>query len=103
MCRELYEEVGVKISKHCYFVAKTKYWNCYEFPKNFKYMAKYKGQMQQWFLIRFIGDNSDIKLNLTTPQEFHSYVWTRDVSKYISQVKQRLYYKIYDEFSRYIK
>ena len=103
MCRELYEEIGLKMSQHCYFIAKSKYWYRYEFPHNFKYMNKYKGQMQQWFLIKFIGKESDIKLNLTTPQEFHSYIWSKDFSKHISKVKYKLYNTIYNELSKYIK
>ncbi|MEL6712052.1 MAG: RNA pyrophosphohydrolase [Pseudomonadota bacterium] len=102
MCRELQEEVGIKMIQHCSFIARSRYWYTYNFPSNFKYMLKYKGQMQQWFLIRFHGNDSDINLNKNIPQEFYSYLWTSDIIGLVSKVKRSLYSSIYNEFSTYL-
>ena len=54
--RELTEETG--IYKNFKIIYKTKNWYSYDLPKNLQkklWRGKYKGQIQQWFLIDFFG------------------------------------------------
>ena len=54
--RELTEETG--IYKNFKIIHKTKNWYSYDLPKNLQkrlWRGKYKGQIQQWFLIDFFG------------------------------------------------
>ena len=58
--RELTEETG--IYKNFKIIYKTKNWYSYDLPKNLQkklWRGKYKGQIQQWFLIDFFGEDGE--------------------------------------------
>ncbi len=77
MYRELMEEVGLH-SKHVEIIARTKNWLRYDVPKNWirrDWRDKYKGQKQIWFLLRLIGEDSDVFLRNTNNPEFDAWRW----------------------------
>ncbi len=96
--RELKEEIGtdnVKVLK--------KAENCvkYDFPD---YVAqkcwngKYKGQVQKWFLLEFLGEDDEIDL-CTHEQEFTEWKWV-DKSHLLEAIvdfKRELYVKVLKE------
>ena len=64
MYRELKEEVGLS-HDHILVIEKTKGWLRYDVPKNWirnNSQQKYRGQKQVWFLLKFVGEDTDIFL-----------------------------------------
>ena len=77
MYRELMEEVGLT-PDHVEIIGQTKNWLRYDVPR--KWLRRdgynrYKGQKQIWFLLKFIGKDSDIVLNNSGKPEFDSWRW----------------------------
>ena len=79
--RETYEEVGLKRNQ-IKIIKENERRIKYDVPKNKipKYFSlknrKFRGQTQKWFLAEFIGEDSDINLNLHDQIEFTKWTWT---------------------------
>eukprot|EP00899_Mesostigma_viride_P019359 jgi/Mesvir1/27424/Mv07217-RA.1 len=74
--RELFEETGVK-PKHVEILAELPQWLSYDFPPEAKItdkMRKYKGQTQRWYLMRFLGTDSEIDIH-GHGAEFSEWKW----------------------------
>ena len=74
MKRELLEETNIKNIK---ILKELDYWLQYELPDNLLgiiWKGKYRGQKQKWFVVRFIGDDSEININ-TKNAEFIEWKW----------------------------
>ena len=74
MKRELYEETSIKEIK---VIKKLENWYEYELPNNLVgiiWKGKYRGQRQKWFLMRYLGNDSDINIKTTHP-EFLEWKW----------------------------
>tara|TARA_B100001057_G_scaffold457045_1_gene505014 strand:+ start:573 stop:1049 length:477 start_codon:yes stop_codon:yes gene_type:complete len=72
--RELYEETSIKKVELIKEIDGT---TTYELPKHLLgiiWRGKYKGQKQKWFLMRYLGNDSDINLNTSKP-EFLEWKW----------------------------
>lgn len=76
--RELWEETGVR---HARYLSETD-WMTYDFPPydgpSSHRLARYRGQRQKWFALRFEGDDSDIDPLGTRngqPPEFDQWRW----------------------------
>jgi len=76
MFRELKEEVGISKDK-VKILGKTNDWLYYDVPKNWirKDNNLYKGQKQIWFLLKFLGGESDIFLKNAIKPEFDDWSW----------------------------
>ena len=76
MFRELEEEIGLKPAQ-VEILGKTKGWLKYRLPKKFlsKNRTPFKGQKQKWFLLKFLGEDEDIKLDRFEDQEFDDWEW----------------------------
>ena len=77
MYRELGEEVGLE-KVHVALIARTKDWLRYEVPAKWLRPDRrrgYKGQKQIWFLLKFIGSDDLINLNLHDSPEFDDWKW----------------------------
>ncbi|MDA1339536.1 MAG: RNA pyrophosphohydrolase [Proteobacteria bacterium] len=77
MYRELMEEVGLS-PHHVEIIARTKEWLRYDVPKNWirrDWRDRYKGQKQIWFLLRLIGEDSNVFLKNTNKPEFDAWMW----------------------------
>ncbi|KAL4424880.1 hypothetical protein ABPG77_002103 [Micractinium sp. CCAP 211/92] len=76
--RELHEETGIT---SCRIVASIDHWLDYTFPTKVKSMQcsrsllRYRGQTQKWFLLEFLGDDSEIDLSCHGHPEFSEYTW----------------------------
>jgi len=97
--RELKEEVGIDRAE---ILAKTKDWHIYELPGQLHLQAwggRYRGQMQKWFAMRFLGSDADIRLDAHHP-EFDAWKWvTRDeLIRLIVPFKRQLYLDVLEEF-----
>ncbi len=98
--RELEEEIGTRKAE---IVAESRDWIPYDLPEDIAdkvWKGKYRGQEQKWFLLRFTGRDSDIKLD-THHQEFDRWRWVppAEVPSLIVPFKQALYARVMEEFA----
>lgn len=98
--RELLEEVGTNKVE---IIAETNEWLYYDLPPQFSnklWNGRYAGQMQKWFLMRFLGEDSDININTAHP-EFAEWSWNDVVTlpDLIVDFKKDLYTRVVKEFS----
>jgi putative (di)nucleoside polyphosphate hydrolase len=98
--RELGEEIGTTRAD---IVAESRDWIPYDLPPAIAdkvWKGKFRGQMQKWFLLRFRGRDSDIRLDTHHP-EFDRWRWVApsDVPALIVPFKQALYARVMDEFA----
>jgi putative (di)nucleoside polyphosphate hydrolase len=74
MKRELLEETSIYNIK---ILKKLDYWLEYMLPKNLIgiiWKGKYSGQKQKWFIVKFLGNDSEININTKNP-EFIEWKW----------------------------
>jgi putative (di)nucleoside polyphosphate hydrolase len=77
MYRELQEELGL-YPDDVKILAVSAKWLYYHLPKNYRrYHSKPLciGQKQKWFLLRFIGEEENIRFDLTESPEFDRWMW----------------------------
>jgi len=77
MYRELFEEVGL-LPQHVKLLGRTRDWLRYDVPNNWvrrEWRGSYRGQKQIWFLLRFVGQDSDMHLRATQQPEFDGWRW----------------------------
>ena len=60
--RELYEETGIASVE---LIDRTQDWLSYDFPPDAPDLKKgrWAGQKQMWFVFRFVGDESEVRIN----------------------------------------
>jgi len=105
MYRELREETGLK-PEHVQILGRTRDWLHYDVPDNYvrrQARGLYRGQKQIWFLLRLIGQDSDVCLHATdTRPEFDAWCW----SKYwvsldsVIDFKRDVYVRALEELAR---
>ena len=74
--RELWEETGVPRDL-VQPMAKTHHWITYDLPPDLLgrvWGGKFRGQRQKWYLFRFLGADSDIRIATDHP-EFSAWRW----------------------------
>jgi len=101
--RELKEEIGTNNSE---IISRSKDWLYYDLPNDIigkVWGGKFRGQKQIWFLMRFLGQDSDIDLDYHHP-EFKAWKWVdvADVPKLIVPFKRDLYQAIVKEFQPFL-
>lgn len=100
--RELEEETGIS-AKHVELVAEYPEWLVYELPPGQRRDKTGRGQVQRWFLFRFLGDDSEI--DLTPPpggrQESSHYRWLglRQLAQEVWEVKRPVYETLAEAWS----
>ncbi|MGS2723603.1 RNA pyrophosphohydrolase [Porticoccus sp. GXU_MW_L64] len=75
--RELYEEVGLR-KQDVKLLASTRHWLRYRLPKRYvRQNAKPLciGQKQKWFLLKLVGDESNICFECGDKAEFDGWQW----------------------------
>lgn len=75
--RELHEEVGLS-PNHVHVLGRTRDWLRYDIPGEFKRQvpaSPFRGQKQIWFLLGFLGQNHDVRLDLAERPEFDHWRW----------------------------
>jgi putative (di)nucleoside polyphosphate hydrolase len=89
--RELHEEVGLEPS-HVEVVAATGDWLRYKLPSQYvrrRSRPRCIGQKQRWFLLRFLGDDGQLRFDTTGEPEFDSWRWV----DYWTPVREVIYFK----------
>ncbi|MEO1733068.1 MAG: RNA pyrophosphohydrolase, partial [Pseudomonadota bacterium] len=98
--RELWEETGVR-TELVEVVAETADWVTYDLPVDLVpniWKGRYRGQKQKWFLLRFLGDDSQIDIATDHP-EFTTWRWA-PVDGLVDEIigfKREVYARVVDE------
>jgi putative (di)nucleoside polyphosphate hydrolase len=102
--RELEEETGIaprlveRIAEHPERLR-------YDLPDEWRdklWRGKWKGQMQHWFLARFLGTDADVNLATRHP-EFRTWKWVEpgELPELIVPFKRDLYRRLIEDFADY--
>lgn len=103
--RELHEEIGLD-SKDVSVIASTKHWLRYKVPARMLRQVDplFVGQKQKWFLLRFNGEDQQIRFDITAKPEFDSWQWVSYwyPLRIVVDFKKQVYLKALRELSTYI-
>jgi putative (di)nucleoside polyphosphate hydrolase len=99
--RELREETGIPRSQ-VEVLGESRAWRPYDLPPELipkLWKGQYRGQMQRWFAMRFVGEDQEIDI-ATEHQEFRSWSWIppEKVLSLIVPFKREIYAHVFDEF-----
>lgn len=100
--RELEEETGIAPGR-VELVAEHPEWLAYELPPERRRPKTGRGQVQKWFLFRFLGTDADIDL-VPEPgerQEFSAFRWIglEDLVDSVWEVRRPIYAALVEEWS----
>ena len=103
MKRELLEETSIKSIE---VLKELNQWLEYELPENLIgkiWKGIYRGQKQKWFVVKFLGDESEINVN-TKNAEFIEWKWIdmNLLPDLIVHFKKNIYKNILEELKKYI-
>ena len=100
MGRELFEETSIKNIKIIKEIEKLQEYELPESLVGIIWKGKFRGQIQKWFITRFIGQDNEINLN-TKHQEFIEWKWVKPVElpEIIVEFKKSLYIKLLNEIN----
>lgn len=107
MYRELFEEVGL-LPQHVKILGRTRDWLRYDVPHNWvrrEWRGSYRGQKQIWFLLRMLGQDSDVCLRATHLPEFDGWRWYEywaTIDEVIA-FKKHVYEAALTELSRFLR
>ena len=100
--RELQEETGIAPGR-VELMAEHPDWLAYELPPDRRRPKTGRGQVQKWFLLRFLGTDSDIDLAPDTGkrQEFSAFRWIalEDLVDSVWEVRRPIYAALVEEWS----
>lgn len=103
--RELGEETGIR-PEHVSLIAEAPQEFRYDLPPELigkVWKGRYRGQLQRWFLFRFLGSDSDIRIDTQHP-EFRAWKWAdpADLPTIIVPFKRTLYREVLGAFSTHL-
>ncbi len=98
--RELYEETGIKNVR---VLKISKGWHFYELPQEViqkSWNGKYIGQRQKWVLMQFLGEESEINLDMHYHKEFDEWKWVSPalLPLIVVSFKKKVYEAVLKEF-----
>ena len=101
--RELYEETGIQSIR---IIKQSDKEYIYDLPDHLLgkiWKGKYKGQKQTWYLMKFLGPDSEININQKHP-EFDEWKWVSidELPNLIVNFKKDLYQAVIAEFTNSI-
>ena len=99
--REMEEEIGTRNAE---IIGEHADWLTYDLPPNLLGIAwrgQYRGQRQRWFAMRFLGEDSDIRLDLDPHPEFDAWRWVplSDLPSLAVPFKRAIYEVLADAFA----
>ncbi len=106
MYRELWEETGLE-STHVKIMGCTRNWLRYTVPPHLRRRrnpTRCIGQKQRWFMLRMVGEESDVCLDASDKPEFDDWCWV-DYCKPVEDViffKRTVYARALTELSRLV-
>ena len=104
--RELEEETGIGAALVEVLAAASRPM-VYDLPPELLgrvWKGKYRGQIQHWYLGRFLGSETDINLAAHAPPEFQAYRWVEpaELPALIVPFKRAVYEALVEEFAALI-
>ncbi len=101
--RELKEETSIKSVE---LIKELDGTTTYDLPDRLLgiiWKGKYKGQKQKWFLMRFIGDESEININTSNP-EFLDWRWVEldSITDDVVDFKHHVYKELKEKIKKII-
>jgi len=101
--RELAEEIGTARAE---ILAEHDAWLEYDLPPDLvgrAFGGRYRGQRQRWFALRFLGDDTDIRLDADAHPEFIAWRWVKlsETPALTVPFKRAIYERIVLDFARY--
>ena len=99
--RELKEETSIKSVE---LVKEISKYTTYDLPDRLLgiiWKGKYKGQKQKWFIMKFLGHDSEINIKTKKP-EFLEWRWieSNSITKNVVDFKKEVYKKIQVELNK---
>lgn len=91
MIRELHEEVGLR-REHVQVIGRTRDWLHYQLPEKFIRRDSQPlciGQKQLWYILRLIGEESNIRFDCSDCPEFDAWRWV----DYWHPLREVVYFK----------
>ena len=103
MKRELAEETSITRIK---VLKEIESWLEYELPPNLLgkiWKGKYRGQKQKWFLMKFLGSDSDINIKTKNP-EFLEWKWIdlEKITEVVVDFKLHVYKELKEKINKII-
>lgn len=103
--RELWEETGIA-PEQVKLIAEAPQEFRYDLPPELVgkvWKGKYRGQVQRWFLFRFLGNDADIRIETEHP-EFRAWKWAvpSELPAIIVPFKRTLYEEVLAAFSAHL-
>jgi putative (di)nucleoside polyphosphate hydrolase len=103
--RELKEETCIK-RRLVEIIAQSAGEHCYDLPAHYKgkfWGGRYDGQRQTWFVMRFLGEDSDVNIK-THHQEFRDWRWAppHALVDLIVPFKKELYANVLSGFAHHL-
>jgi putative (di)nucleoside polyphosphate hydrolase len=103
--RELGEETGIPAAT-VELVAEAPEWISYDLPLDLvprMWKGRFRGQTQRWFLMRFLGEDSQIDIATPDP-EFREWSWVdpRQLPDRIVPFKRATYLAVLEAFGTYL-
>lgn len=104
--RELAEETGVS-AELVTIIAESRDEHFYDLPDELLgrlWGGKYRGQRQKWLLLRFAGEDADIRIDAHEHPEFNQWRWVEPehLPDLIVPFKKRVYRQVVEEFRELI-
>jgi len=101
--RELEEEIG---TGRAAIIGEHADWLTYDLPPELVGVAlgrRYRGQRQRWFALRFLGEDSDIRLDLDPHPEFDAWRWAElaELPELAVGFKRAIYQVLVRSFARF--
>lgn len=101
--REMKEEIG---TVNVRLIAESHDWISYDFPEELHstlWGGRFYGQTQKWFLVKFLGSDSEINIETRHP-EFMAWRWVdpQQLPDIIVPFKRDLYVKLLEEFKEHL-
>jgi putative (di)nucleoside polyphosphate hydrolase len=99
--RELAEETGI-IPDKAAILRESQEWLPYDLPRHLVpklWGGRYRGQKQRWFALRFLGADTDVRLDAHKP-EFSVWSWMshKELIDRIVPFKRDTYMRVFAEF-----
>jgi putative (di)nucleoside polyphosphate hydrolase len=99
--RELAEETGITPDKAA-ILRESQEWLPYDLPRHLVpklWGGRYRGQKQRWFALRFLGTDTDVRLDAHKP-EFSVWSWMahNELIDRIVPFKRDTYMRVFAEF-----
>ena len=101
--RELHEETGIPTNL-VQVLEVSENWISYDLPKDLisqLWGGRFRGQKQKWYLMRFLGSDTEVNIQTETP-EFSAWKWIPPdaLVENIVPFKKSVYQKVLSEFSK---